>query len=78
MEEGNNNLALKGQFQFIATLEAADKLGSSPVIERGRKAVELLFELKQFIPRFVQSHNIPKNQGRGPFSFRTSVLTISR
>jgi len=34
----------------------------SPVIERGRKAVELLFELKQFIPTFVQNHNIPKNQ----------------
>ena len=36
------------------------------MIERGRKAVELLFELKQFIPLFVQNHNIPKSQGKFP------------
>jgi len=34
----------------------------SPVVERGRNAVELLFELKQFIPRFVHNYNMPRNQ----------------
>ena len=54
----------------------ADQLNRSPVIERGRKAVELLFELKQFIPTFVQSHDIPQHQGGVPSYLRDQVLTL--
>lgn len=74
VEGGNSNPALKSGSQYTTSLEGADHLYSSPVIERGRKAVELLFELKQFIPTFVQNHNIPKSQGEFLSSPRNRVL----
>ena len=33
-------------------------------MERGRKAVELLFDLKKYIPSFVQNTNIGKIEGK--------------
>jgi len=78
VEEDNNSLVLSSESLYVASLEGADQLDSSPVIERGRKAVELVFELKQFIPTFVQNHNIPKNQGGFPFKPHNRVSSPSR
>jgi brefeldin A-resistance guanine nucleotide exchange factor 1 len=36
---------------------------SSPPIDRGRKAVSVIFELKDFVPSFIESSNMPKLQG---------------
>ncbi|EGN96105.1 hypothetical protein SERLA73DRAFT_112215 [Serpula lacrymans var. lacrymans S7.3] len=35
---------------------------SSPLVERGRKAIDLIFELKKFIPIFSESSNLERKQ----------------
>ena len=78
VEEDNSSPALKSRSCYIASFGGADRLDSSPVIERGRKAVELLFELKQAIPTFVQNQNIPKHQGGFPFYPQNRLPTSPR
>jgi golgi-specific brefeldin A-resistance guanine nucleotide exchange factor 1 len=36
---------------------------SSPSIDRGRKAISVVFELKEFVPSLIESSNMPKLQG---------------
>jgi len=50
----------------------SDDNARSPLVDRGRKAIDILFDLKKFIAPFSEAAQMPPAKGEGPL-----LLTLS-